>query len=83
MIYFFRRGQHRLACETRLNPLGVGYELVVTEDGVSRVEPFTDLPALLSREHELVQAWRATGWTDSGAPGEPQPIEPEDWLGRR
>ena len=67
MIYFLRRGTGRLSSETRLNPLGPGYELVVTMDGATRVESFQDLAGLLSREHELLQAWRAQGWS------EPQP----------
>ena len=87
MIYFFRRGQNRLAAETRLNPLGPGYELVITTDDVARIEPFDDLASLLSREHELLQAWRATGWRESAAGSEPAPLptlrEEEDWLGRR
>jgi hypothetical protein len=65
VIFFFRKGDHRLACETRLNPLGAGYELIITEDGVSRVESFDELAGLLSREHELLQAWRAMGWRDT------------------
>ena len=88
MIYFFRRGQSRLAAETRLNPLGPGYELVVTTDGVAHVEPFDDLPALLSREHELLQAWRATGWRETvtetpEASSLPTLSDEEDWLLRR
>jgi hypothetical protein len=85
MIYFFRRGQSQLASETRLNPLGPGYELVVTADGVTHVEPFEDLPGLLSREHELVRAWRALGWRESaaGATAVPPAPEQEDWLFQR
>jgi hypothetical protein len=87
VIYFFRKGESRLAAETRLNPLGPGYELVVTTDGVSRVESFDELPALLSREHELVRAWRAMGWRETDT-AVPQPITPtvtdeEDWLNSR
>jgi len=87
MIYFFSRGQSRLAAETRLNPLGPGYELVITTDGVARVEPFDDLPTLLSREHELLQAWRAMGWRETATGPEASPLptlsDEEDWLGRR
>jgi hypothetical protein len=83
VIYFFRRGDHRLTCETRLNPLGAGYELVLITDGVSRVEPYDDLSALLSREHELLQAWRAMGWREAPTPGNSAPADSEDWLGRR
>jgi hypothetical protein len=67
VIYFLQRGPNRVAAETRLNPLGPGYELVVTTDGVTHVESFNDLPALLSREHELLQAWRALGWRETTA----------------
>ena len=87
MIYFFRKGQSRLAAETRLNPLGPGYELVITTDEVARIEAFDNLPALLSREHELLQAWRATGWRESVAGSEPSPLptlsDEQDWLGGR
>jgi hypothetical protein len=84
VIYFFRKGDHRLACETRLNPLGAGYELVVTADGLTHVEPYDELSALLAREHELVQAWRAIGWRETPAPANTSPGTPsEDWLGRR
>ena len=85
MIYFLRRGESRLSSETRLNPAGPGYELVVTTDGVMHIEPFQDLATLLSREHELLQAWRAIGWRETGAPtlaAEPTTSD-EDWFGRR
>jgi hypothetical protein len=84
VIYFFRKGDHRLTCETRLNPLGAGYELVVITDGVTHVEPYDELPPLLSREHELLQAWRAMGWREGLAPGNTGAgADSEDWLGRR
>ena len=87
MIYFLRRGTGRLSSETRLNPLGPGYELVVTMDGATRVESFQDLAGLLSREHELLQAWRATGWreTETPPPADPIPVscDEQDWLGAR
>jgi hypothetical protein len=84
VIYFFRRGDHRLACETRLNALGPGYELIVTEDGGTRIEPFDDLAALLGREHELLQAWRAMGWRDTMAPSPATvPRDDEDWFSAR
>lgn len=86
MIYFFRKGESRLAAETRLNPGGPGYELVITTDGEVRVESFEDLPGLLGREHELVQSWRAMGWRESTASPEAtaSPALPDDdWLGAR
>ena len=84
MIYFFRKGDHRLACETRLNPLGPGYELIISEDEGSRIESFGELSALLAREHELLQAWRAVGWRDAIAPAAAAaPPEDEDWFNAR
>lgn len=69
MLWFYRRGPDTLSCEVRLAADGPGYELVITEKGVSRVERFTSVVALLSREHELLAAWRAQGWThDVGRP---------------
>lgn len=78
MLYFFRRGESGLSCETRLNPMGKGFQLVVTENGQERIETFTDLPKLLSREHELVQAWKAQGWREVGQPSR-TPVDP--WSG--
>jgi hypothetical protein len=84
VIYFFRNGDHRLACETRLNPLGPGYELIITEDGVTQIEPFQDLAGLLSREHALLQAWRAMGWRDAkAAPQSAAPRDDDDWFNAR
>ena len=69
MIYFFRRGADVVTCETRLDADGPGFELVVTENGEARAERFASVAAMLHREHELVQAWRAQGWTEMrGAP---------------
>ena len=64
MLYVFERGRERKTCETRLSPDGTGYELVVAEDGVERVDRYTSMERLLAREHELLQAWRAQGWTE-------------------
>ena len=83
MLYFLRKGDSRLTCETRLNPEGPGYELVVTEDGVTRSEQFEDLAQMLSREHELLQAWRAVGWSDVPHGRGKDPRDDPDWLGRR
>ena len=68
MLYFFRRGADALACETRLNPEGHGFQIVITENAGTRVENFDALPRLLAREHELLLAWRAQGWRDLGQP---------------
>jgi hypothetical protein len=51
-----------------LHPTGEGYQLVVVTDGVEQVETFATLAALLSREHELLQAWRALGWREVPRP---------------
>jgi hypothetical protein len=67
-VYFFRRGDAAMSLETRLDPDGPGYQLVITEQGEMRVENFAELPSLLAREHELLQAWRAQGWCDVGRP---------------
>ena len=48
----------------RLVPDGPGYELVIMEGARQRTERFGSMTALLSREHELLSAWRALGWQD-------------------
>jgi hypothetical protein len=63
MLYVFLRGPHTKTCETRLSADGAGYELVVAEDGVERVDRYASIERMLAREHELLQAWRAQGWT--------------------
>lgn len=68
MLYFFRRGDAAMSVETRLDPDGPGYQLVITEKGATRVENFAELQALLAREHELLLASRAQGWRDVGRP---------------
>jgi hypothetical protein len=88
VLYFFRRGKDRLSCETRLNPIGSGYELVITTGDVTNVESYAELAALLAREHELLQAWRAIGWCEAApTPAEsgagPEDQLGEDWLSRR
>lgn len=64
MLYVFVRGSQRKTCETRLSADGTGYELVVAEDGVERVDRYASMDRLLAREHELLQAWRAQGWIE-------------------
>jgi len=68
VLYFFRRGDAALTCETRLNPQGPGFQLVIAESGHEQIENFAELPNLLAREHELLMAWRAQGWRDAGQP---------------
>jgi len=67
MVYFFRRGDETLTSETRLNPNGPGYQLVIIENAVMHIESYDELPKLLAREHQLLLAWRAQGWRDVGA----------------
>ena len=70
MVWFYARGPERRSCETRLALVGEGYELVVREGKQVWVESFADLPTLLSREHELLTAWKAQGWSnEDGAYG--------------
>lgn len=66
VIHFFKRGDTALTCETRLNPDGPGYQLIVDQGGDVHTETFAVLAELLAREHELLQAWRAQGWRDVG-----------------
>ena len=80
MIYFFQRGDTKLASETRLNPDGSGYQLVITENAKTRIESFADLAKLLAREHELLLAWRAQGWREIGQPAR-TPVD--TWPGPR
>ena len=71
MIWFYCRGPEVRSCEVRLVPDGPGYELVVGDGSCLRTERFGSMIALLSREHELLSAWRALGWRDvtSKSPG--------------
>lgn len=80
MLYFLRRGADAMSCETRLNPNGPGFQLVIIENGRERIEDFDELAALLSREHQLLTAWRALGWREVGAP---TPTPPDTWRGPR
>lgn len=68
MLQFFERAGRRLRCETRLNPMGDGYELVIREDDAERIEQFERMGDLLFREHELLAAWRAMGWRQVDGP---------------
>jgi hypothetical protein len=64
MLYVFVRGSERKTCETRLSADGSGYELVIVEGGIERVDRYSTMDRLLAREHELLQAWRAQGWIE-------------------
>jgi hypothetical protein len=78
VLYFLRRGADAIACETRLDPDGPGFQLVITQNATERIENFTELRDLLAREHDLLQAWRAQGWRDAG---QPSPTPPDSWSG--
>jgi hypothetical protein len=80
VLYFFRRGDAALTCETRLHPHGPGYQLVITESAHERIENFAELPKLLAREHELLTAWRAQGWSETG---QPTRTAVDTWTGPR
>ena len=80
MLYFFRRADSTLTCETRLDPMGNGFQLVVKENGHERIETFAELAKLLSREHELVQAWKAQGWRETS---QPRRTPVDTWSGPR
>jgi hypothetical protein len=67
MVWFYSRGLERRSCETRLSENGDGYELVIREAGKARVEGFADLRKLMAREHQLLAAWRAQGWSSADA----------------
>jgi hypothetical protein len=66
MLWSYCRNGVRRTCEVRLAAAGPDYELVITEEGRERVESFTDVASLLSREHQLLTAWRAQGWQLDG-----------------
>ena len=53
---------------------------MIREDEAERIESFDTLPNLLAREHELLQAWRAIGWSDVGQPAKPRG---DTWRGPR
>jgi hypothetical protein len=67
MAYMFLRGTEWVTCETCLNPDGIGFHLVVTQNGERHVERFDSVPSMLAREHEWLQAWRSHGWRELGA----------------
>jgi hypothetical protein len=80
VLYFLRRGADAMSWETRLNPDGPGFQLVITENARERIEDFGELPDLLEREHDLLKTWRAQGWRDVGAP---TPTPADTWTGPR
>ena len=52
-----------MSCEVREAMLW--YELIVTmPDGTSRVERYTERAGMVRRQHELLCAWKAQGWSE-------------------
>jgi hypothetical protein len=70
MVYFFRRAGDTRMCESRSEPHGLGYELIVTEGRQSHVERFKDSQSLANRQCELRYGWLAHGWRDVAPAGE-------------
>ena len=66
MIYFYRRAADTRTCETRLEPDGPGFELIVIDGRETRVERFTDVRELATRECELRHEWLLNGWRTIG-----------------
>jgi hypothetical protein len=63
MTWLFAKGRQRMSCEAREAMLW--YELIVTgPDGVARVERYTERAGMLRRQHELICAWKAQGWSE-------------------
>jgi hypothetical protein len=59
----FAKGNQRQSCD--VHEASLWYELVITApNGVSRTERYTEKAAILRREHELLTAWKAQGWTE-------------------
>ena len=67
MVWVDSGGAERRSCEMRLAGTGDGYGLVIRDEKKTRVEPFGDLRELLSREHQLLSAWKAQGWKNAEA----------------
>jgi hypothetical protein len=73
MTWMFTKGGQRMSCEVREAMLW--YELVITSaDGTVRVERYTERAGMLRRQHELLCAWKAQGWSEVVAEAEPVPV---------
>lgn len=60
----FRRGDATRSCQVRVSPEGDRFEIVVTHNGESRVESFSSLDAMLTRQREMLSGWRAHCWQE-------------------
>jgi hypothetical protein len=59
----FAKGAQRQSCDVQ--EASLWYELIITgPDGVARVERYTERAAMLRRQHELLAAWKAQGWSE-------------------
>jgi len=67
--HVLRRGHDERRSQTRPSEDGDGFELVITINGASHLEPFSSLEAALARQRALLSNWRAHGWKDVTAPG--------------
>jgi hypothetical protein len=63
MTSIFTKSGQRMSCEVREAMLW--YELVIiSADGVPRVERYTERAGMLRRRQELLCAWKAQGWQE-------------------
>ena len=71
MIWVLAKGRQKMSCEAREAMLW--YEIIVTEpNGDVRVERYTERAGMVRRQHELLCAWKAQGWSESEE--EPAPV---------
>ena len=63
-VHVLRKGPDSRSCESRASADGTRFELVVSRDGVDRVESFSSLEAMLVRERQLIGGWQAHGWRE-------------------
>ena len=75
MIHFYRRAADTRICETRLEPDGPGFELIVIDGRETHVERFADVTSLASRESELRHAWLLNGWRTIGPDDDSDEVE--------
>ena len=61
-LHVLRKGAEARSCESRVSADGTRFEVVVNRDGMTHVESFSSLEAMLIRERQLVGAWGAHGW---------------------
>lgn len=79
----FWRGSDWVLSDTCRNPDGLGFQLVVTQNGVRHIEEFESVPPMLEREHQWVETWRAHGWREVVEPIPTLPVPPPSAATRR